>query len=235
MCVMTIEGWNVVSDVVGHIVWPLLVATLIFAFRKPIYAFISDAEEAGWGSATVKRGNQRSRNLKQETAPHRDDAVEERDPVSTQHGVAASSGDPDPLVEDATPTPDRTIRFYGRIVIDRLRRSKYNTDTTSARLGAEIVGTTYADLKQAVRLIAFLVGSTSGQRGPLAGVEPTLDALSLPDDLAADIREARKLAIDVTERTAKVDGQGAADYIDSVRALIERLVEWGVSQAPKVG
>lgn len=230
MCVMTIEGWQIVSDIVGHLIWPLLVAALVIAFYKPIHAFLTDAEEAGWGSAKVKRGNQRSHNLKKETAPSGSDDEGEETTSSARTSAEPLAGMQE-LLDLSPASPADTIRYYGRIVLDRLRRSKYNTDTTSARLGGEIVGTTYADLKQAVRMIAYLVGATSGKRGPLAGLEPTLDGLALPDDLAADIREARQLAMDVTDRTAKVDGQGAADYIDSVRALVQRLVEWGVAEA----
>lgn len=86
-------------------------------------------------------------------------------------------------------------------------------------------------LKQAVRMIiAFFVGATSGKRGPLAAFEVTLDSLALPEALAGDILEARQLAIDVAERIEKVDGQGSADDIDSVRALVKRLVEWGAGE-----
>ncbi|MEV7633614.1 hypothetical protein AB0N64_14540 [Microbacterium sp. NPDC089318] len=227
---MTIDGWRVVADVVGHVAWPALVGTIVFLFRKQIGWFISEIEEAGWGGASVKRGNQKSKALKRET-------TSEAEEIGEGDGVDAPElSTPGPQSLETAPeelTAARLIPYYGRIAIDRLRASKYNTDTTSARLGAEIVGNTYADLKQAVRFVAFVLHGSGGRRGPIPGLHKNLELLQLPDDLDADIREARQFAVDVTDRKLKVDGQGASDYIDSVRVLLTRLVNWAVDQPSK--
>jgi hypothetical protein len=224
---MTIEGWEVVADVVGHLAWPLLVLAVILMFRTQIATFIAEIEEAGWGDGKVKRGNQRSFKLKQEAA----DTEPSVAPVLGADGTpAAADAAADLPVVRALGERQRLIMYYARVVVDRLRTSKYNTDTTSARLGAEIVGNTYADLKQAVRFIAFALRDSGGTRGVIPGVTKNLEVLALPDDLDHDIREARQFAHDVTERRAKVDGQGAADYIDVVRSLVTRLMNWSVAQ-----
>lgn len=224
---MTIEGWQVVSDVIGHVIWPALVITVVLVFRKQIAAFISEVEEADWGGAKVKRGNQRSKELKAEASADLEGAKE----LEIEQAVEDVSGDAGQTGETlAALSASRLITYYGRIVIDRLRTSKYNTDTTSARLGAEIVGNTYADLKQTVRLVAFILRDSGGMRGVIPGLQKNLEVLQLPDDLDRDIRDARQLALDVTEKRLKVDGQGASDYIDSVRLLVTRLVNWALAQ-----
>jgi hypothetical protein len=227
MCVMTIEGWQIVSDVIGHIAWPLVVVAALLVLRRPIIAFISDIDEAGWGSAKVKRGNKRSETLKAEATDgtQADDAFDSEPTADDAIDTGSSDAKVDPSID-----PAHLLRYYGRIVIDRLRGSKYNVDTTSARLGAEIVGSTYADLKQAVRVVAYVHGSV-GMRGKLPSLETSLDALQLPSDLDGDIREARKFSMDVTSRTVKVNGEGAANYIDSVRAVTTRLLTWAIDKA----
>ncbi len=222
---MTIEGWQVVADVIGHVIWPALVITIVLLFRTQIASFITEVEEADWGGAKLKRGNRRSRELKEEASDH--------GPDDTIEGASESEAEivePQFVPENDVPEPFRFLTYYGRTVIDRLRSSKYNTDTTSARLGAEIVGSSYADLKQAVRIVAFVVRGSGGSRGVIPGLTKNLEVLALPDDLDRDIRDARQIAVDVTEKRLRVDGDGASDYIDSIRSLVTRLIRWALSE-----
>jgi hypothetical protein len=250
MCVMTIEGWKIVADVIGHVVWPLLVAIVLIRFHKPLYKFLSEADEAAWGGASVKRGNKESKQLRSMVEDTVGEVVEGNSPVvdesddskgSDQHDSLNLQAETDLRVDDiqtgvdtggtARLAADRaaTLRYYGRVAENRLVNSKYNTSTSSARLGAELVGNSYADLKQAVRMVAFVAQGVGGTRGRLPALLGTLDGLILPRELDADIRKARAFAEDVTAGSLRVDGQGASDYIDSVRVLVNQLIAWGVS------
>jgi hypothetical protein len=226
---MTIEGWQIVANVIGHIAWPLLVGILVLAFRGPLVNILGNIEGFEWGKGKVKLGNERTRVLKTETTDGQMDGGD--DEGASVPSAASHEPQNDGSGEPAASTPEARIqamKYYGRIVADRLRGSKYNTSTTSAKLGSEMVGSTYADLKQALRVVAYNAQSLGSMRGPLLGTEAILEQLALSDDLAADIRDARKVAVDVTGGAIKVDGQGAGDYIDSVRALVARLVDWGI-------
>jgi hypothetical protein len=50
-----------------------------------------------------------------------------------------------------------------------------------------------------------------------------IEELDLPTDLASDLERARRFAIDVHERRGAVGGEGAAAYINTVMALVQRL------------
>jgi hypothetical protein len=228
---MTIQGWEVVADVVGHLAWPALIITIILLFRKQIATFIAEVEEADWGGAKVKRGNQLSKNLKEEAAEA--DAVTVIDLDAEPAPLVTPTEQPNADLSAPTPSASsaRLLTYYGRIVVERLRTSKYNTDTTSARLAAEIVGNTYADLKQSIRFVAFVVRGSGGTRGVIPGLQKNLEVLELPEDLDRDIRDARQLALDVTEKRVRVSGEGASDYIDSVRLLVTRVVNWASVQS----
>ncbi|WP_307505599.1 hypothetical protein [Clavibacter sp. B3I6] len=127
---------------------------------------------------------------------------------------------------------DRTadlLSFYERIVRERLRRSTYNTSTTSARLGAEIVGNSYADLKQALRVVHYLHFGM-GSRGKIRSTRRMYQDLGLPAALQNDMLKARSFATDVHERRDVVDGVGAEAYIKTVDALVGRLCSWARNQ-----
>lgn len=233
----SVEEAEVFATVVGHLAWPLVVLAIVLTFRRQIAEFISEVEEAGWGSGKVKRGNEISRALKREASDSKEPLDDEAAP-SEEERVADSNPSVTGTATEDLPAADavaaerrRLLRFYRRIAMDRLQSSKYNTNTTSARLGAEIVGNTYADLKQALRMVAFSEKNHSGTRGRFARFETNMDALDLPDDLAADIAEARSFAHQVTSGHTKVDGNGASDYIDAVESLISRLINWAVVEA----
>jgi len=231
----SVEQAEVFATVVGHLAWPLVVLAIVLTFRRQIAEFISEVEEAGWGSGKVKRGNEISRALKREATdlkePLDDEAsrLEEEPVVEVNPSASSNSTDGLPAADAVAAERRRLLGFYRRIAVDRLQSSKYNTNTTSARLGAEIVGNTYADLKQALRMVAFSEKNHSGTRGRFARFETNLDALGLPDDLAADIAEARSFAHQVTSGHTKVDGNGASDYIDAVESLITRLMNWALA------
>ncbi|UKF32108.1 hypothetical protein [Clavibacter phaseoli] len=159
-------------------------------------------------------------------------------PERPENGSEARAGrdldtdDSGSLLEKA-PTPGtpneisrvEMLNFYERIVRERLRRSTYNTATTSARLGAEIVGSSYADLKQTLRVIHYLRFGI-GSRGKIRSMQRMYADLKLPSGLEEDMLKARAFATDVHERKDVVDGVGAEAYIRTVDTLVGRLCEW---------
>ncbi len=229
---MTIEGWQIVGDVVGHVVWPFVVLGIALIFRRQLAGLLSDVEEADWGGAKLKLGTRRSKELQKEVKDAAEDDSAEIITPGEGEGEGDVGGDkPSDTGADSVPDSVRFLAYYGRTVVDRLNSSDYNTDTTSVRLGAEIVGSTYADLKQAVRVVAFVTRNSGGRRGVIPSFAKNLDVLQLPAELDSEIRKARQFAIDVTEKRIKVQGEGASAYIDSVASLVGRLVNWAQKQA----
>lgn len=233
------EWFELALTFVAHISWPVAILILLLIFRGPLTSLIDNMTEfEGWGvKAKTQRGNQRAKSLSanaaDDGAPDVPKGGENGQKPPTEENVEADDQ------EDLGLTKASVLNSYERIVIDRLKMSAYNTDTTSARLGAEIVGNTYADLKQSVRMVSALFGRV-GIRGRLQGTEVILDGFThdgMSGELRDDILGARDFATDVQERKVAVDGSGAEEYIRTVSSLVTRLFKWarGVLEAEKNG
>lgn len=226
----------VVADGLAPFAWPsvVLIAIIVVGGRLGSWA---DEIELSWKgvNAKVRTGNSRAKMLLKSA----EDDEDTGQTVAPPTDAAESAGDlpyvTDELAENDPSQRRKTdISYYSRVVIDRLQGSARNTDTTSARLSAEIVGNTWAEVKQAMRVFNYMVTGV-GTRGPLKTSERLLRDLDLPPDLLSDLSDARRLAQDVTDRVVAVDGTGASQYIDAAVLLVSRLRDHVLSRVIDVG
>lgn len=218
------DGWILFVEALGYVAWPTVVLIALLVLQGPIRAFILDADEATWGKGKLKRSLERSSQLKWSASQGVDDATLEGVETTPDSEHQSSS-----YVYTNEELNDRNIdskaflKYYESVVRRRLDNSKYNTNTTSSRLGAEIIGNTYADLKQAIRIVAYFAGLAT-QRGRPPRTATLLAGLDIPNSLRDDIDTSRQFAKDVTNGDLKVNGEVAANYVDSVSSLLNRLL-----------
>lgn len=219
-------------DLIGQALWPVLALIALIVLRKPLINLVGRVDEVDLPGAKVKLGNERASELKREAE---ENANIDLDTLDVRDRVDEPMPDTEPEADAPALDSERFIRYYWRIVDNRLRLSGYNTSTTSSRLAGEIVGNTYADLKQLLRVVGYFRG-IGGNRGRLMRMDALIERLELPNDLRKDILWARRFAEDVTDKTVQVDGNGATDFITAVRLTAELVIRWAIDDgAGKTG
>lgn len=212
-------------DFASTLLWPAVVLTLLILFRRQIGSFINDITEVAGFGASAKRGDRRVSDLKKTT----EDASEESGTTLETPAVADEESSPTPQLEvldNAARTPAAFLTFYRDLVRVQLRAQLQGTQTTSTRLSAQIVRSTYSILLLSVRVVAYWVSGPQAmatKRGALAASQVTLGRIDAPPELTDLVRELRDLAMDVAKGSIELSGDGARSYIESVDAACDQL------------
>ena len=230
--------------------WPSAVVILLLVFRGPIIAFIDDIYEfTGFGTSAKRDGNRRSERLRAETQAVSSDTGESpeegRSDISNEVESAEGLDDgadglgqvSNALTEWPTGLSTASglafLRFYRGLARLKIKTHHDKSETTSARLAAEIVSNSYSDLRLSIRVCAFFLQgpeSVSGPRGRKALPQMTLKRLNAPVELIDLVREAWTFSKDIDDGAERVDGRGADAFIDSCLEIQSQLFNWAEEQ-----
>jgi hypothetical protein len=206
----------------GAIIWPIALLITVVIFRKQLGRFIDEISEVtGFGANAKRSGVLISEDLKnrsQERVEDEPDTTESEDRLSNDVSNDASHKSSSEL-----------LQFVGRQIESNLKWAQQNCSAASSAVCAEIVRSTYTDLRLGIRAIGYHFGGTRAVTArTLRHVPPhqALERVGAPIDLIDLVTEARNFSIQVRRHEIKVNEQATRNFIESLIDINQSLFHW---------
>ncbi|MFJ5861814.1 hypothetical protein ACIQCM_10365 [Pseudarthrobacter sp. NPDC092439] len=214
------DDWlSPVLEFLGTTVWPIALLSSLFIFRKHIGRFIDEISEiTGFGTNAKRSAILMSQDLAAETSRGADEEVS---------------------IDETAPAPDETdtsdkssselLSFLREQIESNLRWAQQNCTGASSAVRAEIIRSTYTDLRLAVRLVGYTLGGAAvvaGKSLKHSAPHVILQRVSAPTELVEFLRRARTFSTQVRANELQVNEQAARNYIDSLIEINQSLFAW---------
>jgi hypothetical protein len=206
--------------------WPATLLFPVFIFRQHIGRFIDEISEVtGFGTNAKRSAILMSQDLAAATSRGSDEEVSNDEPT-------ASPADTDTSDKSSS----ELLLFLREQIESNLRWAQQNCSGASSAVRAEIIRSTYTDLRLAVRMVGYTLGGTkvvAGKSLKHSAPHIILQRVGAPTDLVEFLRRVRTFSTQVRGNELQANEQAARNYIDSLIEINQSLFGWYEEVAAK--
>lgn len=222
---MTPPTFGDITDLVGIVIWPAILLFVLFWFRQPVRAFISEVGEFTSPFISAKRGDMRAQSIAEDVGSSEEVVANEAVGAPDMASRRVKGGE----VERVQKGDAELSRFVAEQTLNRLKnmgaRTRSINSTESARF---VVLSAYTEMLSFIVYLDYVLG-TDAQSKPGKVQMPSyklLQNLGAPTEIVEVFKELRTLRMDVNSGKTRVSQQGAYAFIDSATATVRNLNEW---------
>lgn len=207
--------------------WPATLLLTATIFRRHIGRFIDEISEVTGFGTNAKRSAVR---ISQDLADEASSGAEEESSIDESTGSDHNS------VDDSDKSSSELLSFTGEQISSNLRWAQQNCSGASSAVSAEIIRSTYTDLRLGVRVVGYTLGgaqAVSGKSLKHSAPHIILKRVGAPAEIIEFLSKARTFSTQVRNHELPANEQAARNFIDSLIDINQALFRWSEEAAAK--